>query len=345
MSDIRSALYLGAVTSLTAGPAFANNPDDPITVGEPIIITATRTAQTIDDILASVTVITREEIERRQSNSVQDVLRGVPGLGVTNNSGLGKRSSVFLRGTNSDHVLVLTDGMRVASATAGTAAFEDIPIDQIERIEIVRGPRASLYGSEAIGGVIQIFTRKGGGALKPSFSAGDGSHGTYKISGGVSGGGDRAWFNLSASHLDTDGFNACRGQPFPAGGGCFTFEPDDDGYRNTSGAARAGYRFENGAEIEGHLLHAEGENEFDQADNPPDLDQEFFHNFSDTVEQVVGGKLRFSPLVDWDVTMEGGRALNDLDSINNPSSTDVFNTERHSISLQNDFSLSGSNGH
>jgi hypothetical protein len=107
MSNTRSALYLGAVTSLTAGPAFADNPDDPIRVGEPIIVTATRTAQTIDDTLASVTVIIREEIERRQPNSVQDVLRGVLGLGVTNSGGLGKQSSVFLRGTNSDHVLVL----------------------------------------------------------------------------------------------------------------------------------------------------------------------------------------------------------------------------------------------
>lgn len=339
MSDIRSALYLGAVTSLTAGPAFADNPDDPITVGEPIVVTATRTAQTIDDTLASVTVITREEIERRQAASVLEVLRGVAGLGIASNGGLGKISSVFLRGTNSDHVLVLIDGMRVASATAGTAAFEDFPIDQIERVEVVRGPRASLYGSEAIGGVIQIFTRKGGGALKPSFSAGGGSHGTYKISGGVSGGGKRGWFNLSASYLDTQGFNACDGFPFPPGGGCFTSEPDDDGYRNTAGNARAGYRFQNGLEIEGHLLHAEGHNEFDRADNPPFFDQEFFQNFSDTVQQVVGGKLRFSPLANWDVTILGGRSLNELDSINNPSSTGVFDTERHSASLQNDISL------
>ena len=339
MSDIRSALYLGAVTSLTAGPAFADNPDDPITVGEPIVVTATRTAQTIDDTLASVTVITREEIEGRQVQSVQDVLRGVPGLGVANSGGLGKQSSVFLRGTNPDHMLVLIDGMRVASAASGRAAFEDFPIDHIERIEIVRGPRSSLYGSEAIGGVIQIFTRKGAGALKPSFSAGGGSHGTYKISGGLSGGGDRAWFNLSASHLDTDGFNACRGQPFPAGGGCSTFEPDDDGYHNTSGTARAGYRFENGAEFEAHLLHVEGENEFDQPDNPPLFNQEFFANESDSVHQVVGGRLHLSPVTSWDVTIFGGRTLNELDSVNNPSSTDVFDTERHSASLQNDFSL------
>ena len=92
-----------------------------------------------------------------------------------------------MRGTNSDHVLVMIDGLRIGSASLGTASFQDIPIDQIERIEIVRGPRSSLYGSDAIGGVIQIFTRKGDGEITPSFSVGAGSHGTYKVAGGISG--------------------------------------------------------------------------------------------------------------------------------------------------------------
>jgi vitamin B12 transporter len=329
MSNTRSALYLGAVTSLTAGPAFADNPNDPTTVGEPIVDTATRTARTIDDTLASVTVITREEIERRQVASVPEVLRGVAGLGIASNGGLGKTTSVFLRGTNSDHVLVLIDGIRIGSATLGTAAFQDIPIDQIERIEIVRGPRSSLYGSEAIGGVIQIFTRKGGGALKPSFSVGGGSHATYKVSGGVSGGGAKGWYNLSASRLATSGFNACDGLPFPPGGGCSTFEPDEDGYTNTSGAVRAGYRFDNGLEFEGHLLHAEGDNEFDGT----------FVNQSDFVQQVVGGKLRFSPTSNWDVTLLGGRSLDESENFLHGESMSVFDTERDNVSFQNDISL------
>ncbi|MDQ3564477.1 MAG: TonB-dependent vitamin B12 receptor [Pseudomonadota bacterium] len=306
-----------------------------------IIVTATRTAETADETLASVTVITREEIERRQATSVQEALRGVPGLGIANSGGLGKETTVRLRGTESDHVLVLVDGIRIGSATSGTAAFEDIPIGQIDRIEVVRGPRSSLYGSEAIGGVIQIFTRKGGGALKPQFSAGGGSHGTYKIAGGLSGGGDRGWFNLSASRLDTAGFNSCSStiaQP----GGCFTFEPDDDGYTNNAGSARIGYRFENGLEVDAHLLHAEGENEFDQTDDFAPVTfapLEFFHNRTDFLKQTVGGKLRFSPLERWQVTLAGGRSLDELDSVNNPASTDVFDTQRQSASLQNDITL------
>jgi vitamin B12 transporter len=308
---------------------------------DPIIVTATRTARTADETLASVTVITREEIDRRRATSVHEVLRGVPGLHVANSGGLGKDTSVFLRGTNSDHVLVLVDGIRIGSVTLGTAAFQDIPIDQVERIEVVRGPRSSLYGSEAIGGVIQIFTRKGGGRLTPSFSAGGGSHQTHKIAGGASGGGDRGWFNLSASRLDTAGFNTCSStvaQP----GGCFTFEPDDDGYTNNAGTARFGYRFENGLEVDAHLLHAEGANEFDQTD---DFDPvtfaplEFFHNRSDFLQQTVGGRLSFSPFEPWKVTLAGGRSLDKLDSMPNPTTTNVFDTERQSASFQNDIAL------
>ncbi|RKZ86744.1 MAG: TonB-dependent vitamin B12 receptor, partial [Candidatus Parabeggiatoa sp. nov. 1] len=153
----------------------------------PVVVTATRTAQTVDESLASVTVITREDIDNSQALTIPDILRGVPGLDITM-GGLGKTASVFMRGTESDHVLVLVDGVKIGSATTGSVAFEHLPLSQIERIEIVRGPRSSLYGSEAIGGVIQIFTRQGKGK-KPSitFSGGAGEDNTYQLTGGVSG--------------------------------------------------------------------------------------------------------------------------------------------------------------
>ncbi len=155
---------ISLVLLAVAGTALA----EPETQSLPtVVVTATRTEQAESETLASTTVITREDIDKKQSLSVQDALRGVPGVGIANTGGLGKDSSVFMRGTNSDHVLVLIDGVRAGSATLGTTAFQDIPIDQVERIEIVRGPRSSLYGSEAIGGVIQIFTRKGATGFKP----------------------------------------------------------------------------------------------------------------------------------------------------------------------------------
>ncbi len=296
---------------------------------EPIIVTATRTAQTADETLAAVTVITRQDIERQQATSVVDLLRGTPGLGLSNNGGLGKATSVFLRGTESDHVLVLIDGVKVGSATLGTTAFQDIPVDQIERIEIVRGPRSSLYGSEAIGGVIQIFTRKGGGPLKPYLSLGGGSYKTYNTSAGISGGGERGWFNVSASGITTEGFNACNGKPSPGGAGCFTYEPDKDGYRNVSGSVRAGYRFDGGAEADVRWLRAQGKNEYDGG----------FVNESQTEQEIYGGRVRFAPATPWQVTLAAGRGRDDSDNYKDGVFMSRFNTLRDTVSLQNDVSI------
>ena len=319
---------LSIVLLATAGNTLA----EPETL-PPVVVTATRTAQSADESLASVTVITRDDIERKQLLSVQGALLGVPGIGVSNSGGLGKPSTVFMRGTNSDHVLVLVDGVRMGSATLGTTAFEDLPIDQVERIEIVRGPRSSLYGSEAIGGVIQIFTRKGGGGLKPFFSAGGGTYDTYKLSAGVSGGGDKGWFSLSGAELYTGGINACLGRPANAdgsgGAGCFTYEPDHDRYSNTSGSAKAGYRFDNGVEIEGNLLQASGNSRFDGA----------FVNHTEVMQQVIGGKLRFAPMPFWDTTLRAGTSADMSNNYLGKVFANRFDTRRVTASWQNDFTV------
>lgn len=298
----------------------------------PIIVTVTRTAQTVDETLAAVTVITRKDIERRQAQSVQDLLHGLPGLSITNSGGAGKATSVFMRGTESDHVLVLIDGIKVGSATAGTTAFQDIPIALIERIEIVRGPRSSLYGSEAIGGVIQIFTRKGDNAFTPLFSIGGGSDSTYQATAGISGGGERGWFNLNANAVNTEGFNACNGKPSPDGAGCFTTEPDTDGYRNRSGSLRAGYRFDSGLELETNLLHATSDTEFDGS----------YVNESESVQQVFGATLHYSPLDMWKITFAAGQSRDESDNFKDDAFKSRFDTERDTVSLQNDFTIADS---
>ena len=291
---------------------------------EPLVVTATRTAETADESLASVTVITRQDIERQQARSVQDLLRGVPGISIANNGGSGKNTSVFLRGTESDHVLVLIDGIKMGSVTTGTTAFQHIPIDQVERIEIVRGPRSSLYGSEAIGGVIQIFTRRGGGALKPSFSMGAGNYSTFDASFGISGGGERSWFNLTVSSFDTDGFDACEGNL--SGGGCSTDEPDEDGYRNLSGSLHGGYRLENGLEIDAHLLHSDSHTEYDGTST----------NKSDGTQQTVGMTFRYSPAENWKLALAAGRSQDKSKHFKDRLFKNRFDTERDSLSLQND---------
>jgi vitamin B12 transporter len=108
-----------------------------------VVVTATRTAQARKNVIADITVIDREEIERAGAASVTDILRRQPGVQIGTNGGAGTVSSIFLRGTNSDHVVVLVDGLRINSLTAGTTAFQNIPVAQIERIEILRGPASS----------------------------------------------------------------------------------------------------------------------------------------------------------------------------------------------------------
>lgn len=297
---------------------------------KPIVVTASRTAQTTDETLAAVTVINRKDIERQQARSIQDLLRGMPGINIANNGGPGKTTSVFMRGTNSDHVLVMIDNIKVGSATLGTTAFENIPLEQIERIEIVRGPRSSLYGSEAIGGVIHIFTRKGEGrGFKPSFSFGGGSYGTLNGSVGLSNSGKQGWFNITASGIGTKGFNACTGKPAPDGAGCFTNEPDRDGYRNIAGSMRAGYRFKNGLEIDANFMHSAGKSEFDGS----------FVNKFVLSQQVFGGSARFSPMNFWRFNLIAGRSRENSDNFNDNVFQTQFNTTRDTISVLNNFTI------
>jgi vitamin B12 transporter len=300
----------------------------PATRLDPVVVTATRTAVTADETLAAVTVVDRAEIERKQARTVADALRGTPGLAIANTGGRGAPTTVFLRGTESDQVLVLIDGVRVGSPTLGPAPFQDIPIDQVERIEVVRGPRSSLYGSEAIGGVIQIFTRKGGGPLRPRVSAGAGSRQSVEGSLGLSGGGDQGWFDANIAFERTDGFNACVGS---LTAGCFTIEPDDDGFENASGSLRAGWRFSDQAAVDTHFLRSESDTEFDGS--------LFSGNELSTVQQVAGASATLAPLASWDLKLTAGRSWDEQDVFFDGAFLDQFDSHRDTFSWQNDLYL------
>ncbi|MFT7529355.1 MAG: vitamin B12 transporter [Gammaproteobacteria bacterium] len=297
------------------------------TTTAPIIVTATRTAQTVDETLASVSVLTQADIQQRQVRSVTELLKGVPGLTVSNNGGRGKNTSVFIRGTESDHVLVLIDGIKVGSASLGTTAFQDLPIAQIDRVEIVRGPRSSLYGSEAIGGVIQIFTKRGGGEINTSLSVGGGSFGSKNAAFGISGGGDNSWFNLSVSSEETDGFNSCTGQPLLAG--CFTIENDDDSHENDSVHLRAGFRPSDKSEFDVQYLNSQSQSEFDGD----------FQNETDTEQKLLGTSLRLSPSDSVDVTLQLGKAEDLSQNFKDGVFASRFDTKRDSVTVQGDFYL------
>ncbi|BAN47552.1 TonB-dependent vitamin B12 receptor [Metapseudomonas resinovorans] len=302
----------------------------PLTLDEQVV-TATRSERPVRASLAATTVIDRAEIERTQARSVPELLRSVPGITLSNNGGPGKQTTVSIRGTESDHVLVLIDGVKVGSVSNGLAAFQDLPVELIERIEVVRGPRSSLYGSEAIGGVIQIFTRKGTKeGAKPWFSAGYGTHDSYQGAAGVAGGDGRAWYSLGVSSQDTDGIDALNARNS-------YHEPDDDGYRNLSGNLRAGYRFDNGLELDGTLMRAKGHTDLDLVSpyNPGGG-----HNANaDNEQRLAGGRARFSPLERWDVTLQAGRSEDLARTETGGLFYSRFDSQRDSASWLNDLTL------
>ncbi|WP_439861485.1 TonB-dependent vitamin B12 receptor [Pseudomonas sp. MBLB4136] len=294
------------------------------------LVTASRTAQTAEQSLAAVTVFDRAQIEQSQATSVPELLKRVPGVSFANNGGPGKNTSLFMRGSESDHVLVLIDGIKVGSVTSGGTALQDLPLELIERIEVVRGPRSSLYGSEAIGGVIQIFTRKGGsGAAKPFFSAGYGTHDSYSGSAGVAGGAGAGWYSLGVSGIDTDGINV---KPIGASG----YEDDADGYRNLSATLSTGYRFANGLELDANLLRAKSHNDYDQVNRRRTSG---FHAHADGEANVFGTRARFAPLEPWQVTLQVGRSEDKSDAFLDGRFSSRFDSRRDSASWQNDLAL------
>lgn len=216
---IAAALFGAAISP------FSALADDTMEIA---IVTPTRVSQSPGQAIADTTVISAEDIRKSQAPDVPTLLKGVAGVEVAQAGGIGQQSSVFMRGTNSDHVLILVDGVRMDSATTGTTALDQLMLDQIDHIEVVRGNASSLYGSSAIGGVIQIFTKQGKGEPAFNASAGAGSHYTQRASAGFGGQAGGTGFNLQASRFKTDGVPAINPALVP------TANPDKDGYDNTS---------------------------------------------------------------------------------------------------------------
>jgi vitamin B12 transporter len=294
-----------------------------------MVVTATRTEVAKNQLSAATTVYTRKDIERLQVQTLPDLLKGTSGIDMTQQGGYGKIASVFMRGTNPDQLLVLIDGIKAGSVTAGTTAFEFIPIDQIERVEIIKGPQSSLYGSEAMGGVIQIFTRKGNTLDKPSVvvDAGGGSYDTYRAAGTVSGKWKNNWYTLGSSGFGSHGFNAR--QPIP---GPYGFDqPDNDGYDNAAVNARLGHRFDNNAEVEAFFMRTQGHSDYDG-------------NYQDKtvfVNQVVGTTASMDIIDNWRSTLRLGQSRDDNDQFA-PDGTfsSKFNSTRWNASWLNQLTLS-----
>ena len=236
-----------------------------------IFVTATRTPIPKKNVIADITLISEEEIKLAGSSSLPELLQRQPGIEISNNGGQGKVSTLFLRGASSTHSVILLDGIRIDSATTGLTAIENIPLSQIEKIEIVRGPASSLYGQDAIGGVIQIFTKKGLNGFKPYFSYGYGKYNTSIAQGGIRGGDDRTSYAINLSSLSSTGFSAFEPN---ANSLANIYNFDKDGYRNKSASASLSHKINEKFDINFQYFLSQGKNKYDNryANSDPSID-------------------------------------------------------------------------
>jgi len=299
---------------------------------ETIVVTATRQAMRANELLSDVTVIDPQEIEAAgPAASITELLARQPGIEIKADGAPGAVANVYLRGSNSGHTLLLIDGMRFGSATMGGANWSYLPLQQVERIEILRGAASSLYGSDAIGGVIQIFTRKGSGPLRPNAEAGFGSHDGSAVSAGFSGSQQNLSYALQLANQQTRGFNSIN-NPDNA-----SYNRDRDGHRNSSASGSLAYTFAQDHEIGLNFLASEGRNDYDAGgpwSTPANAD---YHQEQNNAAYSLYSRNRLNPV--WSSTLRLGRSSDDSRQFMNHARTGKIRTEQTQYQWQNDVRL------
>ena len=293
-----------------------------------IMVTATRQPMRTSELLSDVTVVESEELAQAGQSTLGDILGRQPGIEFYTSGSNGATGSVFMRGTNSGHTLVLIDGVRTGSATLGQmSSWSRLPASQIERIEILRGPASSLYGSDAIGGVIQIFTRQGDGPFKPFLEAGAGSYDTYTATGGFSGRQDGWRYALNASAYETRGFNSIKNQKNSA------YNEDRDGFENKSISGNLAYSFAPGHEAGISVFHSDGENKYDSGFTKTSAAKDYRNQLA---VSNFSAYLKNALTRDWASTLRIGRSVDDSENTTDGIQNSLFRTEQDLYSWQND---------
>lgn len=310
-----------ALSAAFSTSAFAQANTDKVL--EPVVVTAARSPQIAKEVLSDNVVITSEEIAKSGQRSLPDLLQRQRGIEITRNGGPGSQSSVFIRGTDNKQNIVLVDGVRVGSSTSGGASWSAIPLSQIDRVEIVYGPLSTMYGADAVGGVIQIFTKQGEGAPAPTASVGVGTYNTYSAEAGISGSNGGFRYALRAAHEESDSFSATK----PA---AFGHNPDDDGYENNSASGQFGLQLAKGHELGFSFLHSRLNSRFDNA-----------RTYDDRSKQKVASYAVFMKnqlLPNWNSHFQIAQSIDD--STNDAAfGRTLYDTKQKHISWQNSFNV------
>ena len=293
------------------------------------VVTATRTPVPLDVVGAPVIVITRSDIERSLASDVSELLQQHAGLEISRNGGPGQTTTLFTRGTESNHTVVLIDGVRINPGTIGGAALQTIAPESLERIEIVKGPRSALYGTDAIGGVVQLFTR---GAAKDGASGGAtfGSDSTQQVFADAALSAGEQWkLGFGGSYAESDGMPT------------FVDDDTDRGYRNVTGRAFAEFAATDALKFRARGWHATGRTEYTAqtfSDPPYEPVSQDFENSVYSVEGEYRVEEGLGVRATW------SRALDDIEQLQagfGPAEFDYARTERSNIDVQVDLAPAG----
>ena len=309
-----------------------------------VFVTATRTPIAKNNVIADVTSISSEDIERAGSSSLPELLQRQPGIEISNLGGPGKVSTIGIRGTSSTHTVILVDGIRLGAATTGFSAIEHIPLSQIEKIEILRGPASSLYGQDAIGGVIQIFTKKGIDGFKPYIGIGYGSYNTSNFQSGVRAGNNQTTYAINFSTVNSDSFSAFVPNPANAAN---TINLDKDGYKNYSLSSSLSHKINQDYEIDLQYFLSNGKNQFDNrfANFSPSFHGNYRNEIKlETYAMNIKGQINKA----WQSSIKLSQSTDkylDLQKLNNftfeddANLKDLYKTTQDQLSWQNNVAL------
>ena len=241
--------------AISAALSFSASAEQTI---EKITVTANKFEQPINDVLASVAVIDRADIEKANYRDLPAILNTIAGVDIVRNGGLGQKADIFVRGASAKYTLVLVDGVRVSDASSGSVSLTNIPVNSIERVEVIKGARAAIYGSDAVAGVINIITRK---ASNNTLSAtlGSYSYSNYQLAGGLAK--EALSFNYNLGYEETDGFDVTGKDPVAE----YTKDHDDDGYKNKNIGFNLAYELAELGELSLQSQYSEGEAQYDNA--------------------------------------------------------------------------------
>ena len=319
----RHAALTSLALAIAAPSAFAQATTDTF---DPVVVTANRYPQHLSEVLSDTQTISSEDIARSGAGTLVDLLQKQRGIEVNRNGGPGTSSSVFIRGANGNQNIVLVDGVRIGSSTSGTANWSALPLSSIDHVEIVYGPLSTMYGADAVGGVIQIFTKKGDGATRFSAFAGYGRDNTRQVEASVAGstGGNNSFsYALTAGKEKSDGYSATKP-------GNFSYNGDKDGYDKESVSGQFGYQMAKGHDVGLVFLNSKLDAQFDAGLN---FDA---RNYNKQESISVFTKNQFLP--NWTSELRYAESKDKLTSVSATGAfgRSQFDTKQSDISWQND---------